>query len=811
MFFDLHPTPMKKEDITMSRRIYLCFVEAFALLALSLNTSESQADDRVLMNHAQIVIDSHQPSFVQYGVEDLAGYLKEVTGNEIPVIGATDDAKTIQILVGAESVGQVFPQIISDAKLGEETYLLKVVVKGNATYVIATGATPRGTKAALNTLMKTIQTERQSAFVPAKLDVLGRPAFAKRGMHFNGWAFKSPYSFRAWREVDWCRYLDILSYQGVNVFYLWPFIEIMPVPLSAEDQAYLEECRRVVDYAQQKHGMEVWIMQCTNRVAKDRCGVADPRRRPYWRPSQEDLNPGNPQHFQAIMESREVMYKIINNADGVCNIDSDPGFYPGSPLSDYIKVLQGCRALLDRHNIHGKQAKLINWMLWGWGRRNHFDSQGLAEHQLLTLRSLKQALPEPLWLLCHQAEWLPMCRDEDMIERTLYFPYGYIELEPSYPMTNVQIDSIRSIFDARTNKIPEPTGVMGNVQTPLLQFPDVYYFTSAMFDVRYRRQAERDVLFDLAGYLYPEHRQLVADCYMAMKEPDPAKIDPLVDRLDGIVRENRLGVAGVFGRKLFPDQRIVAQSLVLQLRLRSTLEKLVANVTLRTPKADCEKLVSDYFDASLAWDTAHGWYELWGSRWSPQFDPRLMSLCTRMNANLGGKPGIEAMFDKLTRSLCAKYKEEVVLASCITPWKNAVLTAPPCVFTLAQKAKATASIVPDPIRYPPGAANDGSLPSLYWPGGLIHDNTEWLQLTWDKPQSFDKVVVRFLQHPSMHGRTIHLQKETAPGQWEDLAMTVIPKENKTPHAVATFTLPLRVTLDKIRVVNLLDLFEIEIQ
>ena len=40
----------------------------------------------------------------------------------------------------------------------------------------------------------------------------------------------------------------------------------------------------MVDYAQKKHGMEVWIMQCTNRVAKDRCGVADPSAAPTGGP-----------------------------------------------------------------------------------------------------------------------------------------------------------------------------------------------------------------------------------------------------------------------------------------------------------------------------------------------------------------------------------------------------------------------------------------------------------------------------------------------------------------------------------------------
>ena len=206
--------------------------------------------------------------------------------------------------------------------------------------------------------------------------MVGKPAFAVRGMHLNGWPLNYPYSFRGWREADWQRYLDILAYQGINLFYLWPFIEIMPVPFSPEDQAYLEECRRVVDYAQKKHGMEVWIMQCTNRVAKDRCGVADPRVRPYWRPTQEDLIPGKPEDFKAILASREAMYRIIDNADGVCNIDSDPGFCPGSPVSDYVKVLQACRDLLDRHNIHGKTDEADQLDALGLGTRREDPDRG---------------------------------------------------------------------------------------------------------------------------------------------------------------------------------------------------------------------------------------------------------------------------------------------------------------------------------------------------------------------------------------------------------------------------------------------------
>jgi hypothetical protein len=63
----------------------------------------------------------------------------------------------------------------------------------------------------------------------------------------------------------------------------------------------------------------------------------------------------------------------------------------------------------------------------------------------------------------------------------------------------------------------------------------------------------------------------------------------------------------------------------------------------------------------------------------------------------------------------------------------------------------------------------------------------------------------------MPGRRIHLQKESAPDQWEDFAVTAIPKDSGNPYATATFQLPTKVTADKIRIVNLLDLFEVEIR
>ena len=658
------------------RRLY--HFSMIATLIVPAAVACTSAAEKVVLDHVSIVTDPDQPSFVQYAVEELANYLKETSGIQVPVVGTSPIGKSLSLIaVGPKVARQVLGEGFSAEGLGQEGYILKTAGKDGVNYVVAAGADPRGTKAALAALMKLIRAEGKSPFVAAPLDLHSKPAFAKRGMHFNGWPFNYPHSFRRWREEDWQRYLDILAYQGVNLFYLWPFMEIIPVPLSPEDQAYLEECRRIVDYAQKKHGMEVWIMQCTNRVAKDRCGVADPKARPYWRPSQQDLKPANPQDFEAIMASREALYRAINNVDGVCNIDSDPGSCPGCPIEDYVKVLEGCRTLLDRHDIHGKQAKLVSWMWAGWGlpQERFFE----PAFQARTIQALQHALPEPWWLVSGRFDFLPNCRKNGLLGKTVLLPYGMIEYEPSYPWTNVGIDVMRKAMDKGFISNPELQGVMGNVQTPLLQLPHFYFFTSSIWDLDYRKTSEKDVLLELAGHLYPEHRQLVADCYLALKEPDPAKITALADQLDDLVRQDRLGRLGIIGRKLFPDHRIVAQAIALQLRLRAAKERLMQNITPTTPKAECTKLIRDCLDAYLAWDLTHGWHDFWGWTNTPlvpvSVDPRYPDMTKRLAQCLRDKAAIDACLAEVAQSLAAKYDPKIVQQGCITPLADAVMTA----------------------------------------------------------------------------------------------------------------------------------------
>ncbi len=641
--------------------------------------SECRANDTVALDGCAIVVDPAQTSFVEFAVGELSGYLEHATGRDVPVAHTDESGASTRIAVGPEMAQHILGNLFPAEKLGKEGYLLKSVSQDGVLWIVAAGATPHGTKNAVSALIKTIHIVGDSASIPSVLDRLGKPAHAIRGVHFNGWPLNYPYSFRSWREEDWQCYLDLLSYQGVNLFYLWPFVEIMPVPFSAEDQAYLEECRRLIDYAQTKHGMEVWIMQCTNRVAKDRCGIADPRLRPYWRPeSQRDLDPGQPDDFRAILASREAMYRILDNADGVCNIDSDPGFCPGSSQDDYVRVLRACRELLDRHNIHGQEAKLINWMLWGWGREQKIEIQGLAEHQRDALRHLKQGLSGSLWLISGQfPEFLPICREAGFAERTVLMPYGTIEFEPAYPQTNVQIGAIRDMYNGPDAQSTDVAGLMGNMQTPLIQFPNMFFFTSVLADADYRNRSEREVLEELAGYIYPDHRELLADAWSGLKATDPGQADTVADRVESMIRQNSFGRLGLFSRKAFPDHRFVAESLLLQIRLRAAQERLVLAATCSAPQSEYEKLLAELGNAYLAWDTAHGWHDLWGWNTWPlgnfRSDPRFGATVGALAKSLGDEAAVNACFDRVAQAMSARHDPELIRQGFIAPLKESVL------------------------------------------------------------------------------------------------------------------------------------------
>jgi len=657
--------------------------------------TQTSAEQSITLNHGVIVVDENQPAYVQHAVGELAEYLKEITGSEIGIKSAPVPDAPLQIVVGGPSVQKVAPDLwqAHAETLGQEGFLIRALPHGRGTALIVMGATPQGTNYGVIDLMKRIQVREQSAFVCTTNDVIIRPSFPVRGMHLNGWAFKYPHTFRCWKEADWRHYVDLLAYQGVNLFFIWPFMEIMPVPLSAEDEEYLHEVRRVVDYAQRQRGMEVWVFQSANRVAVSDCGVRDPRLRPYWvlqaqgdfpAAGQVDMDPANPQQFEAIMQSREALYRIVNNADGYCTIDNDPGGMEQSPVGDFMKIFTASRALLDRLAVLGQRTKLIQWLWTGWGVGGRWwaaDCNPQERHDFMRemIRAMKE-LREPWWIVAGRREYLPACAAEGVLAKTVYLPYSIIEDEPSRPRTQHNFPNMRDHLDALSS-YPGIAGVMGNVQTPLLQFPHVYSFLSSAWDFESRRRSPREVLLELARHLYPDQAEVLADCWIALASCGRAHMDELVGCLERLTAEDCLVRPGMFARKLFPHRLQITRDLLWQLKGRLAFEALRAGATSDARPETCATLIEAWLDAELAWDQQHGWSVYWrtlGRAWDlmPVADAGFPQILANVKKVLGGtadEPTLDLFLEPICQRLMRKYDAWVVAQCAIAPLKKAIL------------------------------------------------------------------------------------------------------------------------------------------
>ena len=266
---------VEPEEDFVIRNSSMRFVLSFLVGTVSL--AAAQTSQRISLDDAVVLVDGAEPSYVQYAAKDLASYLSEIAGKTAAVgnsVSAGRKAKAV-ISVGAK-MATAMGADLGTASPEQETSVIRRISRSGADVVVVAGSDPHGTNTGVATLMQMIRADGKAAYLDGPLDLRNKPSFAVRGIHLNGWPLNYPYAFRSWKEADWKKFIDIAWAQRINLFYLWPFMEILPVPLSAEDEAYLQEVRRVVDYAKNQRGMEVWIMQSANRIGTSDCGTPDP-------------------------------------------------------------------------------------------------------------------------------------------------------------------------------------------------------------------------------------------------------------------------------------------------------------------------------------------------------------------------------------------------------------------------------------------------------------------------------------------------------------------------------------------------------
>ena len=392
------------------------------------------------------------------------------------------------------------------------------------------------------------------------------------------WGYRHPYSARTWTVADWRGYAQGLATLGYTGIMIWPMLEIIPDPLTPSDRAHLEKMRAVIDLLHQEFGMQVFITMGANVIGNAEAANYTFEERPYFRCDRR-LNPADPAAMATLHRlRRQFIGEYLRAADGFVMIDSDPGGYPGSTNREFVEMMRAQLAIINGYN---PEAWLYYWMWLGWETYNRFwvDVQaGKTRYNWSTIGPdctaavrLLLEYPEERWrlLCCMNDVHKPLVRNLGLQARTAYNPYGLIEGEPTFPMTNWTPDKIFKGLQEYDRELT-PLGVFANAQNHVLQLPNTYAFA-------HFASGGTPATLDLPGFaekLFPGHGALLAEVWSAMGGTATARMRELSAALAKVKVTQPAG--GPFAGLLFGAPAQYLTDLVLQLKFRADLLDFVA-------------------------------------------------------------------------------------------------------------------------------------------------------------------------------------------------------------------------------------------
>jgi hypothetical protein len=422
------------------------------------------------------------------------------------------------------------------------------------------------------------------------------------------WPYRHPYCARTWTLEDWRGYAGGLKQLGFNTVLIWPMLETMPEPLTPSDEASLAKIGKVIDMLHREQGMRAYVVLCPNIIARQaEASKATFETRHYFY-CEELLNPGDPAAVTRLMAWREQLMRRLRNVDGVAIIDSDPGGYPYSPISEFVHLLGEHRKMLDRVR---PGIELIYWMHAGWRGWGRMYEQGkiafnTPEEYDETVTRLIALNPEP-WGM---ANGLDYARKHGIAEKVISFNYGRIEGEPSFPMTNF---GGRNAYEGARSEAPR--GVMGNAQTHCVQLPNTFAFARGaqglpLTDADYLQFAEE---------LIPHHGDLIVRAWSLVGGKDAPAARRTAGELEALAKQEPKG--GRLRGLLFGSPARFLTDLASMLRHRAAIEEFAAAVDAgQEAKEPLRKVV----EAASAWQAQHGYQCNW-------YDARLHPALRKLN------------------------------------------------------------------------------------------------------------------------------------------------------------------------------------
>lgn len=391
------------------------------------------------------------------------------------------------------------------------------------------------------------------------------------GMYIHThWGYNHPYSARTWMEDDWRGYVGALRKLGFDTVMIWPQLDAMSAQPNSSDVAALRLLRQAIDLCHDEFAMTASIVLCPNTIGNEKANRFRFRERPYFL-CEKRIDPSDPAAVDAFLAGRQTQLSFLDNADAITIIDSDPGGYPGSTNKEFVDLV---RAQVEVFRGHNPEGEFVYWMLAGWesycrfwarnedggeGQGNMWaDWQGDDFSETLTL--MNQMIEPPWsvhgWLDKHTSA----IRSVGVPGGAMFYPYGVIEGEPTFPLTNWNPANVARRV-AEWDRDVYGRGIMGNAQTHCLQLPH----TGLLAHLAQGGTAATFGLAEFADRIVPGIGEQVAAGWQALECGDVDRIDAAIADLVGMSPACHSGDLSGF---LFGDGRLFAADLVDNLQIR---------------------------------------------------------------------------------------------------------------------------------------------------------------------------------------------------------------------------------------------------
>ena len=526
----------------------------------------------ISLQGATIVVADEEASYVHHAVGELRRQ-----------ISSTDGAQP-------EIAVRTVPR-----ELGPEEFVLRVE---DGRTIVAAGGDSMGTNYAVMQLRQLLTESESGLSIPADLNVHERPRYPTRGLYLHQhWRYNHPYATWSWSVEDWKRALDMVACMRINLVMIWPHMDMIAPPLSEAERKHLSDLRELIDYAHRARGLKIWLVEPAN-VLLDQPEVKrlPMEQRDYYAYAHMEggglKNPANPKARAALLANREELYRRVPNADGYGYIDSDPGGWIGSPSSEFVDLLAANRALLDRHHERPKEVELFHWALAGWGTGTPMENWRATMNGVV-----RQVRPPRAFLACF-APHIEITKELDHLPQTLLFPYGVIDGEPSLPLTALRFDQLQRAFQFMGN-YEGMAGIIGNVQTFLIQLPNIFYTSRSCWG----SIGDREALLSLARLLFPGNAELLADAWAQLHKTGSAAAHTIAERLDTISKEKKSSRLGTLAQLAFPDAKQILSDLVAMLHVHARAEQV-----RESPDARVVESVTSFLAALLDWQKRNGFF-----------------------------------------------------------------------------------------------------------------------------------------------------------------------------------------------------------